>query len=81
MSKKRDCFTKYGQQARNVLDALLEKYADHGIEHIEDMRILSIEPLSSFGTPVEIAGTFGGPELFLQAMHELEEELYKPTAS
>lgn len=51
--RKRNCWTKYGDTARKVLDALLDKYSETGIEEIEDMKILTIEPLKNFGTPAE----------------------------
>ncbi len=74
--KKRNYFTKYGAQARRVLEALLDKYADEGIVHIEAPQILSIAPFTGFGTPVEIFRLFNGFESYQQAMHELEQALY-----
>ena len=74
--KKRNYFTKYGEQARAVLEALLDKYADEGIEHIETMNVLRVQPLSKFGTPVEIVRLFGGKEHYEQAVRELETALY-----
>ncbi len=74
--RKRDYFSKYGQQARRVLDALLDKYADEGVTHIEEPRILTIAPFTDFGTPMEIIQAFGGPNQYRQALHELEEALY-----
>ena len=73
--KKRNYFTKYGAQARRVLEALLDKYADEGIVHIEAPQILSIAPFTGFGTPVEIIRLFNGFESYQQAMHELEQAL------
>ena len=52
--KKRNVFAKYGDKARAVLDALLEKYADGGITSVESLDILKVDPLTDFGTPVEI---------------------------
>lgn len=75
--KKRDYFTKYGEKARKVLEALLNKYADEGIENIEDMKILQVNPLQSYGSPVEIVQLFGGKEQYLQAIRQLENEIYK----
>ena len=75
--KKRDYFTKYGEQARKVLEALLDKYADTGIENIEDMKILQVTPLDQFGSPLEIISFFGGKKQYLQAIAELEQEIYK----
>ena len=57
-------FAKYGEKTRAVLNALLEKYADGGIRSIESLDILKVDPLTGFGTPVEIVKLFGGkPEL------------------
>jgi type I restriction enzyme, R subunit len=75
--KKRNYFAKYGEQARQVLEALLEKYADTGIENIEDIKVLTIHPLSRLGTAPELVGAFGGKLQYLQALHELEEQLYQ----
>lgn len=75
--KKRDYFTKYGEQTRKVLEALLVKYADEGIENIEDMKILQVNPLDQFGSPLEIISLFGGKKKYLQAITELEQEIYK----
>ena len=74
--KKRNIFTKYGEKAQAVLDALLEKYADEGIEQIEETQILTIKPLSDLGTPMEHISAFGGSEKYKQALLELENELY-----
>ncbi len=78
--KKRDYFTKYGEQARKVLEALLEKYADEGIENIEDMKILTVNPLDQFGSPLEIVKLFGGKKQYLKALTELEQEIYRKVA-
>ena len=78
--KKRDYFTKYGDKARKVLEALLEKYADEGIENIEDMKILQVNPLHKFGSPVEIVKLFGGKKKYLKALIELEKEIYRKVA-
>ena len=78
--KKRDYFTQYGEQARKVLEALLDKYADEGIENIEDMKILQVNPLDQFGSPVEIVELFGGKQQYWQALAELEQEIYKEVA-
>ncbi len=74
--KKRDYFTKYGDQARAVLNALLDKYADEGIENIESMNVLKVQPVNKFGTPLEIINLFGGKDEYLKALKELEEQLY-----
>jgi len=79
--KKRHYFAKYGEQARAVLEALLDKYADGGIENIEDMGVLKVQPINQFGSPVEIVRAFGGKESFQNAIQELEEQLYQSTAA
>lgn len=74
--RKRNYFTKYGAKARAVLEALLDKYADEGIETIETLNVLKVQPLSEFGTPLEILDAFGGKDQYLQALKELEATLY-----
>ena len=75
--KKRNYFTKYGEQARKVLEALLDKYADEGIENIESIEVLKVKPLTDFGSPLEIINGFGNKSKYLKAVKELENELYK----
>ncbi len=74
--KKRNVFAKYGEPTRAVLDALLEKYADGGVKSVESLDILKVDPLTAFGTPIEIVSLFGGKENYLAAIRELETELY-----
>ncbi|WP_281184757.1 EcoAI/FtnUII family type I restriction enzme subunit R [Trichlorobacter lovleyi] len=74
--RKRNYFTKYGEQARRVLEALLDKYADEGIIHIEEPQILSVTPFPQFGTPIEIIRNFGGIDGYQNAVRELEQQLY-----
>ncbi len=74
--KKRNYFTKYGEQARKVLEALLEKYADTGIENIDDIKILTLDPFSKMGTASELVSAFGGKPGYIAALHELENQLY-----
>lgn len=74
--KKRNVFTKYGDQARAVLNALLDKYADAGIESIEDIKILTLDPFTRLGTAPELIQAFGGKPAYLIAIHELEQQLY-----
>ena len=78
--KKRHVFAKYGDQARAVLDALLQKYADTGIRSVESLEILKVDPLTHFGTPIEIINFFGGKQRYLAAIHELEVQLYEEAA-
>ncbi|MDP3609543.1 MAG: DEAD/DEAH box helicase family protein [Methylophilus sp.] len=74
--KKRNYFAKYGEQARQVLNALLEKYADTGVENIEDIKILTLDPFKSMGSAPELISAFGGKPAYLQALKELEQQLY-----
>jgi len=75
--RKANYFTKYGEQARKVLDALLSKYSDGGIADIESMEVLRVDPFIKFGTPVEIVNTiFGGSANYMEAIRRLEKCLY-----
>jgi type I restriction enzyme, R subunit len=75
--KKRNYFAKYGEQARAVLEALLDKYSDHGIADIEDAKILELPPFDEFGTKMQIRrDIFGGTEEFSRALTDLEAALY-----
>lgn len=74
--RKRNYFTKYNEQARQVLDALLDKYADQGIEPIEDVKILHVPPFNQMGSIVEIIQAFGSPQDYTDALKELENQLY-----
>jgi len=74
--KKRNYFAKYGEQARQVLETLLEKYADTGIENIEDIKILTLDPFKNMGTATELVSAFGGKPAYLAALQELEAHLY-----
>lgn len=74
--KKRNYFVKYGDQARKVLETLLEKYADTGIANIEDIKILTLDPFKNMGTASELVSAFGGKQGYTTALHELEKQLY-----
>jgi len=78
--RKRDVFTRYGAQARAVLEALLQKYQDEGVTGLDDPRILKIAPFDAMGTPVELLKTFGGRDGFEKAVHELQAALYRSAA-
>ena len=78
--KKRNIFSKYGEQARAVLDALLQKYSDSGITSVESMDILKVDPFSGIGTPVEILKIFGGKPAYIEAIREMENALYQKVA-
>lgn len=75
--KKRDFLNKYKGAAREVLEALLDKYMNAGIYEIEKTEILKLDPFQKFGKPSRIAQFFGGKDGYLRAIKELEEELYK----
>lgn len=74
--RKRDYFAKYGAQARAVLEALLEKFSDGGLDDIENMAVLKVQPLSDLGSVMEIVQTFGGADAYRRAVRELENALY-----
>ncbi len=78
--KKRDVFAKYGDKARAVLDALLQKYADSGLKSVESLEILKVDPLTAHGTPMEIVKLFGGRDGYLAAVRDLETALYQHAA-
>ena len=75
--KKRDFLHKYSGVAREVLEALLDKYKDYGISEIENAEVLTLDPFRQFGKPSKIANEFGGKEEYFKAVKELEEEIYK----
>lgn len=75
--KKRDLFGKYGEAAKEVINALLDKYAQLGIYDIESTEILKQSPFTKFGKPSRIAALFGGNDEYRTALRELENELYK----
>ena len=75
--KKRNYFAKYEGIAREVLEALLDKYADYGILNLEDSDILDTAPFNKIGKPQKIVKFFGGLDKFEQALKELENEIYK----
>lgn len=74
--KKRDFLSKYSGVAREVLEALLDKYMNTGIYEIEKTEILKLDPFLKMGKPSKIAGYFGGKKGYLQAVKELEEAIY-----
>lgn len=74
--KKRNYFGKYSEKARKVLNALIDKFADDGIEEIENREILKFQPFDEIGTPMEIIKEFGGKTKYEEAIKELEKELF-----
>ena len=78
--KKQDVFSMYGAKAREVLDILLDKYADQGLETIEKIDVLKLDPFSAIGTPIELVKAFGGRDLYLAAVQKLQSALYATSA-
>jgi type I restriction enzyme, R subunit len=79
--KTKSYFTKYSEAAQQVLNTLLDKYADEGVSEIENVHVLKVKPLDELGSPMEIAkNIFGGKKQYHQAIVELEEQIYKNIA-
>lgn len=78
--KKRDFLSKYSGVAKEVLEALLDKYMNTGIYEIEKTEILKLDPFLKLGKPAKIAGYFGGKAGYMQAVKELEEAIYADEA-
>jgi type I restriction enzyme, R subunit len=74
--KKRNYFAKYSSQAKQVLEALLDKYADTGVANIEDIKILTLDPFRTMGSASELISAFGDKQGYLNALKELEQQLY-----
>ena len=76
--KKRNYFTKYGDTAQQVLNNLLDKYADEGVQEIENIHVLKVKPFDEMGRPLEIIKKgFGGKPQYLEAVHDLEMAIYQ----
>lgn len=78
--KKCDFLSRYSGIARQVLDALLDRYMDEGIYEIEKTEILKLEPFRQMGKPAKIAQAFGGKDAYQQAIRELEQAIYEEDA-
>ncbi len=78
--KKRNVFSMYEDKAREVLGILLDKYADQGLETIEKIDVLRLDPFTQIGTPIEIVKSFGGRDKYLEALQKLESALYATSA-
>lgn len=78
--KKRNYFTKYGDKAQMVLNSLLDKYAEDGLLTIENTEVLKLDPLNNLGTPIELIKAFGSKQVYIEALKELETQLYNTTA-
>jgi type I restriction enzyme R subunit len=82
--QKQDVFTQYGEIARQVLTAMLDKYADEGIEVLEEAaepkkmaKLLKVRPFSQYGSPKQIVDAFGGRDGFITAVRELSSYIYR----
>ena len=75
--RKRNYFGRYSGKAREVMELLLDKYADHGIQALEDPDLLKIIPFPQMGTPVELSAAFGKKGSYRAAIRDLEAQLYK----
>ena len=74
--KKRSYIYKYSDTAKQVLEALLDKYANDGIKEIEDTKVLQLTEFAKIGSPMKIVKVFGGKEAYQKAVQELENEIY-----
>ena len=74
--KKRDYFGKYSEVAREVIDALLEKYMNEGITELENIEILKLDPFKKIGSPVKIMKAFGGKKGYINTVREISRQLY-----
>ncbi|MFW0699436.1 EcoAI/FtnUII family type I restriction enzme subunit R [Pantoea sp. R13S299] len=76
--RKRNYFTKYAEPAQRVLNTLLDKYADEGVQEIEDVQVLKLKPFDKLGRPLEIIkSSFGSKQAYEDAVNELESEIYQ----
>ena len=79
--KKRDVFNRYGAEARKVLEALLDKYANDGISQLENRMVLKLDPFRQMGSPANIAKLFDGNKQYFSAVKELENLIYRVSSS
>lgn len=73
---KKGYLYKYSEMAQNILKDLLEKYSDNNELELTDTKILQLKPFEGYGSPMEIVDVFGGKEKYIEAVEELEDELY-----
>ena len=74
--KEGNYFAKYSEKARSVINSLIDKYADEGIEHIETPEILKVQPFDQYGTPMELLTELGGHDGYSEIVSEITERLY-----
>ena len=77
MSRKEIFLLNMRHKQNLIINALLEKYATDGIENVEELSVLKLEPLKQFGSPSQIIQLFGGKSQYLSALGELKSELYR----
>lgn len=75
--KKRDFFSKYSGVAKKILEALLEKYMNAGLDELNNADVLKVDPINKFGKPAKIAQIFGGKDEYFKAVNELKNNIYK----
>lgn len=75
--KKRDFLSKYSETCKEILTILIEKYATSDVYEIEKMDVLKLDPIKKFGAPARIVSYFGGKQAYIEAIRELENELYE----
>lgn len=78
--KKRGYLYKYSDAAQKVIEALLDKYMNEGLVDLDDTKILELKPFDSFGSPFRIVKEFGGKSQYIEAVKELEREIYAYTS-
>ena len=78
--RKQSVLSTYSKQAREVLEALIDKYADEGVLYLDDTDLLKIHPINTLGTPVELVKVFGGKPSFEEAVCRVQSLLYKEAA-
>jgi type I restriction enzyme, R subunit len=75
--KAKGYFAQYGDTAKTVLEALLDKYADEGVTNFTDISLLNVQPISQLGTALEIVKAFGGKPQYQAATQALAQALYQ----
>ena len=75
--KKKDFLSKYSDKCKEILTILIEKYATSNVYEIEKMDVLKLDPINKYGAPARIVSYFGGKQAYIDAIHELENELYE----
>ncbi len=75
-ARRHDVFSRYGETARQVLNALLDKYEDHGLKDMDNPATLKVQPFSGMGAPLQLVREFGGRRGFEKAVHEIQQALY-----